>query len=35
MAMVIMHGSCVYIYIEAVVDYDRMIIVLTYEKRPA
>jgi hypothetical protein len=33
--MVIMYGSCVYICIEAIVDYDRMIIVLTYEQRPA
>jgi hypothetical protein len=29
--MVITIGSCVYICIEAVVDYDRMIIVLTSE----
>ena len=29
--MVIMYGSCVYICIEALVGYDRMIIVLTYE----
>ena len=35
MTMVIMYGSCVYISIDAVVDYDRMIIVLTYEYMPS